>query len=96
MQAQSSDIPNEVLDVLSRFCLRQHGRQVSVSDSQSYGPGFETCYFLKSKNFCKEYSVEQKQIKSKTAAYSKLQMFGGKTCHACTQLEHVFSSHAHA
>ena len=29
-------------------------------------------------------------------AYSKLQMFGGKTCHACTQLEHVFSSHAHA
>ena len=49
-----------------------------------------------SKNFCKEYSVEQKQIKSTTAAYSKLQMFGGKTCHACTQLEHVFSSRVHA
>ena len=86
--------------MLSSFCLRQHGRQVSVSDSQSYGPGFETCYFLKSKHFCKEYSVERKQIMSTTAAYSKLQnlklMFGGKTCHVCTQLEHVFSSRAHA
>ena len=68
----------------------------SVSDSKSCGPGFETRSFLTSKNSCKEYSVERKQIKLTTAAYSKLQMFGGKTCHACTQLEHVFSSHAHA
>ena len=48
------------------------------------------------KNTCKEYFVERKQIKSTTAAYSKLRMFGGKTCHVCTQLEHVFSSRVHA
>ena len=42
--------------------------------------------FLKSKYSCKEYFVEQKQIKSTTAAYPKLWMFGGKTCHVCTQL----------
>ena len=52
--------------------------------------------FLTSKNSCKEYFVERKQIKSTTAAYSKLHMFGGKTCPVCTQLEHVFSSHVHA
>jgi len=27
--------------------------------------------------------------------YSKLRMFGGKTCHVCTQLERVFASHVH-
>ena len=52
--------------------------------------------FFPSKNACKEYFVEQKQIKSTTAAYSKLWMFGAKTCHVCTQLEHVFPSHVHA
>ena len=31
-----------------------------------------------------------KNKKSTTAAYSKLQMFGSKTCHLCIQLEHVF------
>ena len=48
--------------------------------------------FLTSKNSCKEYFVERKQIKSTTAGYSKLRMFGGKTCHVCAQLEFVFSS----
>ena len=38
-----------------------------------------------SKNFCKECFAEQKQIKSTTAAYSKLWMFGGKTCHVVMQ-----------
>ena len=52
--------------------------------------------FLMSKNSCKQYFDERKQIKSTTAAYSKLQMFGSKTCHVCTQLEHVFSSRVHA
>ena len=46
--------------------------------------------FLTSKNSSKEYFVERKQIKSATAAYFKLRLFGGKTCHVCTQLEHVF------
>ena len=46
--------------------------------------------FLTSKNSWKEDFVEWKQIKSTTAAYSKLHMFGGKTCHVCTQLEHLF------
>ena len=36
--------------------------------------------FLMSKNSCKEYFVVWKQIKSTTAASSKLRMFGGKTC----------------
>ena len=52
--------------------------------------------FLTSKTSCKEYFVERKQIKSTTAAYSKLRMFGGKTCHVCAQLELVFSSRVHA
>ena len=52
--------------------------------------------FFTSKNSCKEYFVERKQIKSTTAAYTKLRMFGGKTCHVCTQLEHVSSSRIHA
>ena len=52
--------------------------------------------FLTSKNSCKEDFVERKQIKSTTATYSKLRMFSGKTCHVCTQLEHVFSSCVHA
>ena len=43
-----------------------------------------------------EHFVEQKQIKSTTATYSKLRMFGGKTCHVCTQLEHVLSSRVRA
>ena len=51
--------------------------------------------FLTSKN-CKEDLVERKQIKSTTATYSILRMFGGKTCYVCTQLEHVFSSRVHA
>ena len=49
--------------------------------------------FFTSKNSCKECFVEQKQIKSTTATSSKLRMFGTKTCHFCSQLEHVFSSH---
>ena len=53
--------------------------------------------FLTSKNSCKQYFDERKQIKSTTAAYSKLQMFGGKTCHVWTQsVEHDFSSRVHA
>ena len=52
--------------------------------------------FLTSKNSCKEYFDERKQIKSTTAAYSKLRMFGGKTCHVWAQLEFVFSSRVHA
>ena len=53
--------------------------------------------FLMPKNPCKKYFVEQKQIKTTTAAYSKLRMLiGGKTCHAYTQLEHSFSSRVHA
>ena len=52
--------------------------------------------FLTSKTYCKEYFVERKQIKSTTAAYTKLRMFGGKTCHVCTQLEHVSSSRIHS
>ena len=46
--------------------------------------------FLTSKNSYTEYFVKRKQIKSTTAAYSKLRMSGAKTCHVCTQLEHVF------
>ena len=46
--------------------------------------------FLTSKNLARTDFVEQKQIKSTTAAYSKLRTFGAKTCHFCTQLEHVF------
>ena len=41
--------------------------------------------FLTSKNSCKEYFVEQKQMKSTTTACSKLWMLGSKTCHVCTQ-----------
>ena len=53
--------------------------------------------FLTSKNCCKQYFDERKQIKSTTAAYSKLQMFGGKTCHVWTQsVEHYFSSRVNA
>ena len=52
--------------------------------------------FLTSKNSCKEYFVERKQIKSTRVAYSKLRMYGAKRCHVCTQLEHVFSSRVHA
>ena len=52
--------------------------------------------FLTSKNACKEYFVEQKQIKSTTSAYSQLRMFGAKTCRVCTQLEHVFPFRVHA
>ena len=51
--------------------------------------------FLTSKTSCKEYFVERKQIKSATAAYSKLRMFGGKTCHVCTQLEHMVFPHVY-
>ena len=52
---------------------------------------------LNAKNPCKKYFVEQKRIKTTTAAYSKLRMLiGGKTCHAYTQLEHSFSSRVHA
>ena len=47
-------------------------------------------FLTMSKNSCKEYFVEQKQINLTTTTNSKLQMFGAKTCHACTQLEHVF------
>ena len=43
-----------------------------------------------SKNSCKEYFVERKQINSTTATNSKLQMFGAKTCHSRAQLEHIF------
>ena len=53
--------------------------------------------FLTSKKFfATNFFVERKQIKSTTAACCKLRMFGGKICHFCTQLEHVFSSRAHA
>ena len=52
--------------------------------------------FLMSKNSCKKSFFERKQIKSTTADYSKLWMFGGTTCHVCTQLEHGFSSRVHA
>ena len=38
------------------------------------------------KTFFKECFVEQKQIKSTTAACSKLWMFGGKTCHVVEQI----------
>ena len=51
--------------------------------------------FLTSKNSSKEYFVERKQIKSATDAYFKLRIFGGKTCHVCTQLEHVFFPHVY-
>ena len=51
--------------------------------------------FLTSKNSWKEYFAEQKQIDLTTAVYSKLRIFGGKTCRVCTQLEHVFSSRLH-
>ena len=52
--------------------------------------------FLRSRNSWKEYFIERKQIKSTTVTYSKLRMFGGKSCHVCTQWEHVFSSGVHA
>ena len=39
--------------------------------------------------------MSEKKIKSTTAAYSKLRLFGGKTFHVCLQLQHVFSSRVH-
>ena len=50
----------------------------------------QTCLqklFLMSKNSCKKSFFERKQIKSTTAAYSKFQMFGGKTCHVASPYE---------
>ena len=85
-------------------CLYVFGQQVPLIFHFSQLSGMflaekqHTCLqklFLSSKNSCKEYFDEQKQIKSTTAMYSKLHMFGGKTCHVCTQLEYVFSSHVH-
>ena len=79
-----------------RFPLIPHSSQLSgVFLAQKQ----HTCLpkvFLTSKNSCKEYFVERKHIKSTTAAYSKLRMFGGKTCHVWAQLEFVFSSRVHA
>ena len=76
--------------------LKFHFSQLSVTFlSQKH----HTCLqklFLTSENLARTDFVEQKQIKSTTASYAKLRMFGAKTCYFCTQLEHVFSSRVQA
>ena len=79
-----------------RVPLQFHFSQLSVT---SLAQKQHTCLqklFLTSKTLARTDFVEQKQIKSTTAAYSKLRTLGAKTCHFCTQLEHVFSSRVHA
>ena len=66
-----------------------HFPQLSGILAQKQPTGLQKLFFM-SKNSCKDYFVEWKQINSTTATNFKLQMFGAKTCHSCTQLEQVF------
>ena len=78
-----------------RVPLKFHLSQLSVTFLAQKQHTCLQILFLTSKNLVRTDSVEQKQIKSTTAPYSKLRTFGAKTCHFCTQWEHVFSSRVH-
>ena len=69
-------------------------RHISLSETAHLPP--ESILKILAKNIFIVERKRRKQIKSTTAGYSKLRMFGGKTCHVCAQLEFVFSSYVHA